>query len=117
MPKILWQPDAERIRSSNLARFCKQSRLTPGGQIDYGALHRMSVDQPERFWPAVWDFCGVRAQTRGETPLADGGSMRGARFFPQARLNFAENILRGDDGFTAIIFQPETGDRMSWTMG
>ncbi|MFV2092790.1 MAG: AMP-binding protein, partial [Hyphomicrobiales bacterium] len=57
------------------------------------------------------------AQTRGKIPLADGGKMPGARFFPEARLNFAQNVLRGDDDALAVIFQPEIGPRVDWTMG
>ncbi len=117
MSKILWQPGTDRRRNTNLARFAAQQKFASGSDFDYMVLHRASIDHPEKFWPAVWNFCGVIAQTQGEPPMADSGKMPGARFFPQARLNFAQNILRGDDRSTAIIFQPEIGSRSTWTMG
>jgi acetoacetyl-CoA synthetase len=80
---------------------------------DYAALHAFSVGRMEDFWAAVWDFCGVIAGTRGTVVLADRSRMPGARFFPEARLNFAENLLRdpaargGDAADDAIVFWGE----------
>ena len=70
----------------------------------------------EDFWTAVWDDCGVIAETRGERVLADGDKMPGARFFPDARLNFAENHLRRRDDTPALIFRSEdkVERSMSW---
>jgi len=74
----------------------------------YDSLHRFSVERMEEFWSAVWDFCGVVAQARGTTVVADKAKMPGARFFPEARLNFAENLLRHSNGpGDAIIFRGE----------
>jgi len=117
MAEILWQPDTTRSQNTNLARFAAHLITQSNRDFDYMALHQASVTHPETFWPAVWDYCGVIAQTRGELPISDRGKMPGARFFPQARLNFAQNVLRGDDGSLAIIFQPEIGSRSEWTMG
>jgi acetoacetyl-CoA synthetase len=75
---------------------------------DYASLHRWSVDHLEDFWSTLWDFAGIVAQTRGEIALADGDKMPGARFFPDARLNFAENLLRRRDAGEAIVFRGET---------
>lgn len=75
---------------------------------DYAALHRYSVEHLESFWSAVWDFCDVVAETRGERVLAEGGRMPGARFFPDARLNFAENLLRYRDEADALVFWGES---------
>src|SRR3546814_9864880 len=75
---------------------------------DYSQLYRWSIESPEAFWTMVWDFCGVVAETRGGRVLVDGGRMPGARFFPDARLNFAENLLRRRDDGTAIVFRGET---------
>ena len=75
-----------------------------------------SVEQPEAFWSALWDFCAVKAETRGERVLIDRDSMPGARFFPEARLNYAENLLRRSDAADALIFRGEdkVQRRMSW---
>jgi acetoacetyl-CoA synthetase len=70
---------------------------------DYAALHRWSIEQPEQFWPAVWDFCEVIGEP-GSAVLADRDRMPGARWFPEARLNFAENLLRLRDDSGALVF-------------
>jgi acetoacetyl-CoA synthetase len=74
---------------------------------DYPGLYDWSVHQPEAFWQAVWDFCGIIGD-RGSGPVLENpAQMPGARWFPDARLNYAENLLRrcGDD--TAIVFRGE----------
>jgi acetoacetyl-CoA synthetase len=92
----LWTPSPERAAASNMAAFMQFVNGRHGtGLTDYASLHRWSVDRMEEFWVAVWDFCAVIAETRGETVLADKAKMPGARFFPDAKLNFAENLLSG----------------------
>ncbi|MCP3053800.1 acetoacetate--CoA ligase [Aurantimonas sp. LRZ36] len=83
--------------------------------VDYAALHRWSVDDRSAFWEAVWDSCGVVGE-RGDTILAEGDSMREDRFFPDARLNFAENLLARPSDGDAIVFRGEdkVQRRLSW---
>jgi len=76
---------------------------------DFAALHRWSIEAPEAFWLSVWDFCGIVSETRGERVALHLERMPGAVWFPDARLNFAENLLRRDDGSPALIFQGEEG--------
>ena len=105
----LWKPSPERIAGSNMTAFMKFLDERHGTALaDYDSLHRFSVERMEDFWVAVWDFCGVVAQSRGRTVIADKAKMPGARFFPEARLNFAENLLRhsGKPG-EAIVFRGE----------
>ena len=95
----LWTPSPERIAASGMAAFMKLVNDRHGTAIaDYAQLHRFSVERMEDFWVAVWDFCGVIAETRGRTVIADKAKMPGARFFPEAKLNFAENLLRHSIG-------------------
>ena len=108
MTSPLWRPSAASIASSNLTAFRRLLRDREGTDLaDYASLHRFSVDRPDAFWAAVWDFSGVIASERGGTVLADPAKMPGARFFPDARLNFAENLLRRRDDATAIVFRAE----------
>jgi acetoacetyl-CoA synthetase len=112
----LWQPSAQRIAAANVTAFAAAvSRKHNVKLADYGALWRWSVDRPEAFWRAVWDFGGVIGDP-GEVVLADGDRMPGARFFPEARLNFAENLLRKNDASEALIFWGEDKVKrsMSW---
>ncbi|HXF67578.1 MAG TPA: acetoacetate--CoA ligase [Burkholderiales bacterium] len=108
MDQPLWQPSPERAAATNLAAFMRHVRARWDASAgDYGELHRWSIAQPEQFWQSVWSFCGVIAERRGETVLVDGDKMPGARWFPEARLNFAENLLRRRDRGTAIVFWGE----------
>jgi acetoacetyl-CoA synthetase len=107
----LWTPDSARTASSNLWRF-----MEPLGLKSFEEVRRFSVDEPEAFWSAVWDFCGVKAETRGRRVLVDAAKMPGAKFFPDARLNYAENLLRKSDDSDALVFRGEdkVTRRMSW---
>ncbi|MEE8534914.1 MAG: AMP-binding protein, partial [Kiloniellales bacterium] len=117
MSEPLWRPSAERIAASNLSHFMAEVERRWGVATgDYDALWQWSIEQPERFWQSLWDFAEVRAETRGQTVLADRDRLPGARFFPEARLNFAENLLRRRDDGEAIVFQGEQAirRRLSW---
>jgi acetoacetyl-CoA synthetase len=107
-PPILWQPSKERIARSNISAFIKLvNKRWQAGVADSSALYEWSVNQPEQFWTSVWDFCGVIAERRGERVLLDGDKMPGAQWFPDAKLNFAENLLRRRDNETAMVFWGE----------
>jgi len=113
----IWSPSPERIARTQLTRFMRFVRERHRAPVpDYAALHRWSIEFPENFWSALWDFCEIRAQTRATQILADGNRMPGARWFIAARLNYAENLLRRDGNTAAIIFRNERGQRreLSW---
>jgi len=108
MTKPLWQPSADEIAAANLTRFMKDAGARWRRRLpDFAELYRWSVEHREEFWRSVWDFCGVVAETAGERVLVDGDKMPGAKFFPDARLNFAENLLRRRDQSDAIVFWAE----------
>ncbi len=110
MTEPLWTPSAERIAASRCMQFMRQLETDdPGPVADYAALHRFSVQQPERFWSAVWEFCEVRGERGDDRVLMHGDRMPGARWFPGARLNFAENLLRWRDDRPALQFVGEAG--------
>jgi acetoacetyl-CoA synthetase len=112
----LWSPSADRVERSHLKRFMREVERRWGVHCsDHASLYRWSIEQPERFWLSVWDFCDVVAQTRGEVVLEEGDRMPGARWFPGARLNYAENLLRRADDAVAIVFRGEGKVRSSLT--
>jgi acetoacetyl-CoA synthetase len=83
---------------------------------DYAALYAWSVAEPDQFWQSVWSFCGVVAEAQGSIALEERHRMPGARFFPNARLNYAENLLRQRDDADALVFHGEdqVRRRLSW---
>ncbi len=107
MDQALWTPSPERIAASNLSAFTKFVTENYDAKIEtYAALHAWSCAEREKFWYAVWEYCDVIG-TPGGKILLDRARMPGARWFPEARLNFAENLLRQRDDTPAIIFWGE----------
>lgn len=116
MSAPLWQPSSQRIESSNLQHFIKQVNATQSLTLtDYSDLYNWSIDKTEDFWSELWDFAGVIADKKSETVLENPEKMPGARWFPDSKLNFAENLLKFRDDRTAIVFRGEKGQRKSLT--
>ncbi len=122
----LWSPSPARIESTLLARFMHTANersatalndydeLRPG----YDELWQWSVDAPELFWRAVWDFCGVVGEP-GAPVLQRAEQLIDSEFFPNATLNYAENLLRHCERYAdqpALIFHDEKNRRrqLSW---
>jgi acetoacetyl-CoA synthetase len=119
-PKILWKPSRKRVSESNIHRFIELVNTSYGGADsgvvlhDSGQLYDWSVREPEKFWTAMWSFSGVISKTRGSRTLIDADKMPGAQWFPDARLNYAENLLRRRDDEAAIVFWGE--DKVRWRL-
>jgi acetoacetyl-CoA synthetase len=112
----LWMPTPERIAKARITAFMVEASTRAGTAFSsYAELHRWSVDRREDFWDLLWDFCGVVGE-KGERVLVDGDRMPGASFFPDAQLNFAENLLRKRGSSDAIVFKGEDKvlRRLSW---
>lgn len=103
--KPLWTPSDSRIAATNLAVFME--KCAQGG-ADYQTFWRWSVDHPERFWNALWDFTDIRG-SKGATILKDPDLMTGGQYFPDGTVNYADNLLRRRDDAPAIIFRDEPG--------
>src|SRR5262245_41490898 len=112
----LWRPSQERIEEANVTRFARQAiRDWKLGINTYPAFYRWSIEKPEQFWESVWKFAGVRSSAKGSRVLVGGASMPDARWYPDARLNFAENLLRRRDASTAMVFWGENRARRRLT--
>ena len=118
MNEPLWQPSQARIENAAVTRFIAAIEADWSIALaDFPALHRFSVEAPERFWQTLTRFCDVTAARWGERVLADGDRMPGARFFPDAKLNFAENLLKRRDVADAIVFWGEDKVRRRMSFG
>ena len=110
----LWRPSPARIRDANLTRFTSCVNARRGTRLgDYSELYAWSLAEPAAFWSELAHFADVRAEWGAGRVLEHPERMPGARFFPQARLNFAENLLRFDDEQPALVFRNECGARRS----
>ena len=120
-PRTLWQPDPDTAARSQLAAFRRWLTSARGVVLaDYDALWRWSVTDLEGFWGAFAEFAGVRFHAAPARVLTDE-SMPGTRWFPGARLNYAEHALapgpgKGDTDL-AVIFRREDGFRDQYSFG
>ena len=109
----LWQPSAERIARSQLAQFTAfvKARFPEAEVSDYQQLHHWSITATEDFWRSIWDYCDVISSQSSDRVVTDLDRMPGASWFPEAQLNFAENLLRRRGDSTAIVSLLENGTR------
>ncbi|MDH5921870.1 acetoacetate--CoA ligase [Vibrio splendidus] len=132
--KPIWQPSDQRIAHANVTRF--MDSLDQQGVLErelknYAELHQWSVEHPELFWQNVWQFCGMvgsqdcinkaqgeRIKTQGESRWQQPKSNRDAVWFPNAQVNYAENLLHSAKALPnelAIWFENERGEQQSYT--
>jgi acetoacetyl-CoA synthetase len=107
--EILWKPSPQRAAKTALAAFMRRAGDISGQDLSkYRDLHAWSVAEPGAFWETVWEFTWLIG-ARGGAAFAAADSMSHARFFPDARLNFAENLLRQTGARPVILAADETG--------
>ena len=110
MGKLLWQPSDGRISRANITKFINFVNRKYDTKIDsYWKLYDWSIHYIPSFWAAMWDFVGFKASKEYDTVIDDLDRFPGARWFPGARVNFAENLLKCRDDHLAFIFRAETG--------
>ncbi|MEM9224821.1 MAG: acetoacetate--CoA ligase [Pseudomonadota bacterium] len=111
----LWRPSSpSKTEMARLAELCAERS---GRTIaDFRALHAYSVEEPAAFWDTVWDDTGIIGD-KGATKLESPDAMPGARFFPEGRINLAENYLRGDPSAEAMVFRGEDKAELRMTRG
>ena len=113
----LWRPDPARVEDTNMYRFmafAEERLAVPAG--DYQALWEFSTEDRAAFWDIFRRFANLTAETWGNRVLVDGDKMPGATWFPDARLNYAENLLVKRDEGDALVFlgEDKVSYRVSW---
>ncbi len=100
---LLWTPSAEQVAGANVTAF--QAWLAARGRRfdGYDALWQWSVRDLDGFWQAIWDYCGLDCSARPEQVIGSA-TMPGARWFPGARLNYAQHVLRQERPGTPALF-------------
>ena len=112
----LWVPSEERKREANIIRFMDAVNARQDLNLEsYSELFQWSVENIPDFWAAVWDFCEIKASKPYNQVVEGLTKFPGAKWFPGARLNFAENLLRYHDDQLAFIFKGETQIKKSMT--
>lgn len=112
----LWEPSEETRRNANITRFIELVNTRYGkGFSTYRELYQWSVDDIPAFWAAMWDFAEIKASRKYDKVVEDLSVFPGTKWFPGARLNFAENLLRYRDQRLAFVFKGETKKRVQMT--
>ena len=116
MNKILWNPDKEIMHSSSMMKLGKTFGFVKDDEnLDYASLHNWSVNNLDTFWREVWEGNNIIGNF-GEKVFSSNEDIRKASFFPDAELNFAENLLVGDENRQAISFHGEGRESFSLTL-
>ena len=107
---VLWRPSSKIKEESNLNQFIKNfvDEFKNQSDVKYEELWKWSIEKPEKFWDSIWDYSNVLGE-KGEILLKDKDKMPGARFFPNAKLNYTENVLKNKNEHLAIISEREDG--------
>lgn len=112
MDQVLWTPSKERIEKSQMFQFMQTCSQKFGETFsEYPDFHKWSVEQPEKFWPEL--IANYKLTFSGQLqPVNEDPGFEKYGWFPQAKLNFAENLLmKGQDEKTALLFLHESGKR------
>ncbi len=109
MGRLLWEPSEEHIKQANITKFIEFVNKKYGFKIDsYNQLYNWSIEKIPDFWAAMWEFGGIIASHGYNKVVDDLSKFPGAKWFIDARLNFAENLLRYRNDNLAFIFRGET---------
>lgn len=108
MRQPLWIPSNARKAKANMTRFIESVNRTHSAKISsYDELYEWSITETADFWAVMWEFAGLKASRTYDSVIDDVQRFPGAKWFPGARLNFAENLLRFRDDHPAFIFHGE----------
>lgn len=105
--EALWTPSREQLLSAEISAYIQH--INPYFNLDiksYSQLYDWSISEKEQFWSSYWDFCGLVGE-KGEVVLENEANIEKARWFPEARLNYAENLLQCRTDEIAIYFKAE----------
>ena len=105
---VIWSPSDERVKSSQMYKFMKTINEKYNINLDgFAKLHNWSIENKSDFWSSIWDFFNIKG-SKGMEPYIDPiNEMPGSKFFPNGKVNYAENMLSGDVSGSAIVFKSE----------
>ncbi|MDB2523976.1 acetoacetate--CoA ligase [Amylibacter sp.] len=111
----IWRPSTQRVKKANITSFCEYLQKSELGNFeDYDALWDWSVTNIENFWSAFWDYGNIQG-SKGDVVLTPCKEIINAKFFPNGKINYAENVLNASNNGPAIIFHDEGGARTEWS--
>ncbi len=116
MSKLLWSPSPQSIDNSQLTQFARKVADKRALSFDsYNDLHTWSIQKPDEFWSDYWEFSELKSSKTSRKAVKDLHKFPGARWFPDSKLNYAENLLSERSNKTALVSILENGSRKSAT--
>ena len=114
MKTYLWKIKKDKLAKTNLALYCKfiKKKFNIDADNDFKKLWEWSIKNSEDFWESIWDFTKVKGK-KGDTLFKKSNTFYKNKFFPKAKINYAENLLTKNNSDLAIIFRSENGYRTS----
>ena len=117
MENYLWRINKEKLKETNLTKYSNflKKNYKFEGDKDFNKIWRWSIDHPVIFWKSIWDFTKIKGEM-GKNLFKKSDIFFKNRFFPEAKLNYAENLLKKNNNELAIIFKSENGykNSLSW---
>ncbi|MCB1307001.1 MAG: acetoacetate--CoA ligase [Leptospiraceae bacterium] len=112
----LWQPTPDQIVRTQLHAFMQRVNANYGRQLQtYGELYHWSIENIPQFWAEFFDYAQLMYSGDAQPVVDDVFKMPGARWFPEVRINFAENLLRHNSQDLALIFRGEDRVRAQYS--
>ena len=117
MTTYLWKINKEKQKKTNLAKYSNfiKKKYKINTRNDFNKIWKWSVDNPQTFWKSIWDFTKVKGDL-GDTLFKESNIFYKNRFFPNSKLNYAQNLLKKNNEKKSIIFKSENGYKtaLSW---
>jgi len=105
---VIWSPSDERVKSSQMYKFMKNINEKYNINLDsFANLHSWSIENKSEFWSSIWDFFNIKGSKGIEPHIDPINQIPGSKFFPNGKVNYAENMLSGDVSGSAIVFKSE----------
>ena len=116
MDTILWEINKQKLQNTNLALYSDfvKERYNVNAGSDFNKIWQWSIDNPSIFWKSIWDFTKVKRDV-GKVYFKESNIFFKNKFFPEAKLNYAENLLVKNNEESAIIFKSENGYKTNVT--
>ena len=117
MESYIWKINKAKLKETNLAKYSDFIKINYkiNSNNDFSKIWKWSIENPKFFWKSIWDFTKVKGEM-GNTLLKESSIFYKNKFFPEAKLSYAQNILSKNNNEKAIIFKSENGYKtsLSW---
>ena len=110
MKTYLWEINKDKLNKTNIFDYSNfiEKKYKVNADNNFNKLWKWSINNPKNFWKSIWDFTKVKGQL-GKVLLQESEFFSKNKFFPDTTLNYAENLLKKNNGDPAIIFKSENG--------